>query len=215
MSVTYDPNAPWPLPVLAKFVEVRDLNGYHEIYTNGFVRSHDYETLLSSMGGIKNDWTCRVFMLRVDMENTAGVHLIYNDDYYGKVEIREAFGADVYSLQNNNGTKRNEVLLKNVKQGDIFSFGLRINNYRDIVGCANDKWGPWTGQNGIIKAQDYRFKIWQRTHVLLSMHITQENFHQRPEEVFFPPDYLGLEYSVKPPGSSILACVQLQDPMKE
>ncbi|KAL1416767.1 hypothetical protein MTO96_027542 [Rhipicephalus appendiculatus] len=110
MPVTYNPNTPWPLPVLAIFMEVRECRGYHEIYK----------------------------------------------------------------------------------------------------GFANDEWGPWIGQNGTIDPYKYQFKILQSDHVLLSMHITQENIPQEPDQVYFPPDYLGLEYSEKPPGSSLIAWLSLE-----
>ncbi|KAL1416766.1 hypothetical protein MTO96_027542 [Rhipicephalus appendiculatus] len=144
------------------------------------------------------------------MTKVAAMHLMYSDLYYGKVEIRSDYGEKIFSLQNNNGAEIHEALISNVKAGDIFSFGLRINNCRDLVGFANDEWGPWIGQNGTIDPYKYQFKILQSDHVLLSMHITQENIPQEPDQVYFPPDYLGLEYSEKPPGSSLIAWLSLE-----
>ncbi|KAL1416763.1 hypothetical protein MTO96_027539 [Rhipicephalus appendiculatus] len=209
MSVTYNPNTPWPIPVLAKFVEVRECRGYHEIFKNGFVRKHPFETKLSDMGSIKRDWICRVFMLRADMTTTGAMHLIFDPKYYGKVQFSDT--EDIYSLQNNNGAQRNEVLVSNVKVGDIFSIGLRINRHRDLVGLANDVEGPWIGQSGRIDSSKYQFKIWQGNHVLLSMHITQENIPQDSDQIYYPPDYIYPEYSEKPPGSSLIAWLSLEN----
>ncbi|KAL1431487.1 hypothetical protein MTO96_002258 [Rhipicephalus appendiculatus] len=39
MSITYDPDTPWPFPILAKFLEIREQKGFHLFYQNGFVRT--------------------------------------------------------------------------------------------------------------------------------------------------------------------------------
>lgn len=208
MAVTYDPNTPWPFAVLAKFIEVREYPGFHQIYRNGLTGRPHYETDLVNMGPITNYWTCRVFMLRVDMESTGAMHLIYSNYYYGKVEINKDNKENIVSLQNNNSSERKEALVSNVKNGDIFSFGLRIVQSKELVGLANDTGGPWSYQKGIINPNDYKFKIWQGTHVLLSMHITTEE----SKEPYYPPNYVYPEYSEKPPGSNMIAYVELSDP---
>lgn len=215
MSVTYDANTPWPLPVLAKYLEVRDSKGYHEIYQNGFRQRKSFEVSLSDMGSIPNDWICRVFMLRTDMESTAAMHVIYNNNYFGKVELGKHTGEDIYSYQNNNGARKNEKLVSDVKEGDIFSIALRVNRLRDLVGGANDVWGPWTGQGGKINPKDYAFKIWQSNHILLSLHVSQEDLEVHPNDVLYPPDYLGRSYSDKPAGSSMIVWLSLQNPDNE
>lgn len=214
MESKYDPNAPWPIAVLAKFFEVRDCRGYHEIYKNGLAERNAYEPNLSQMGHIPTDWICRVFMFRTNMNAIGAVHLIYSDHFFGKVEIRRENGEDIVSLQKNgvfNAVVR-EVLVSHVKVGDIFSFGLRINKHRDFIGLANNVSSRWSAQ-GTIKPSDYRFKIWQSNHVLLSIHITQEDVETT--DILYPPAYLGTEYAEKPPGSRVVALLEFTHPDRE
>nr|XP_037275867.1 uncharacterized protein LOC119168573 [Rhipicephalus microplus] len=150
------------------------------------------------MGSIPNDWICRVFMLRTDMESTAAMHVIYNNNYFGKVELGKHTGEDIYSYQNNNGARKNEKLVSDVKEGDIFSIALRVNRLRDLVGGANDVWGPWIGQGGKINPKDYAFKIWQSNHILLSLHVSQEDLEVHPNDVLYPSPARASHYSFGP-----------------
>ncbi|KAL1431473.1 hypothetical protein MTO96_002244 [Rhipicephalus appendiculatus] len=116
------------------------------------------------------------------MTDTAAMHLIYDQYYWSKVEVRSDTKEDIVSYQQN-GFLRNavtQVVDTNIKEGDIFSFGLRYKQPNTLQGFANDKWGPDTKQ-GTIK-QDYKFKIWSRSHVLLSFHMSTEE-----AETFYEP----------------------------
>ncbi|KAL1448784.1 hypothetical protein MTO96_028138 [Rhipicephalus appendiculatus] len=66
MSSKYNPKDPWPLPVLAKYAEVREYKGFHIIYTNGITRDKTYNIELQKLGEIPDGWTVRVFMFRTD-----------------------------------------------------------------------------------------------------------------------------------------------------
>ncbi|XP_075740418.1 uncharacterized protein LOC142786684 [Rhipicephalus microplus] len=217
MSITYNPDAPWPSRVLAKFIKVREKIGFHQIYTNGYVRGTYYEPILRDIGLIANYWTCRVFMLRADMDFIGAMHLIYNDNYYGKVEITKEDGTNIVSRQNSKGVKREDVLVSNVKTGDIFSFGLRIVTHNTLVGVANDVEGPQSYQHGAVRGNSYRFKFWQNNHILLSWHISQEDQEdsERRWDPYLPPDFFVVPYSEQRFGSSMIAWLELADQLKK
>ncbi|KAL3210430.1 hypothetical protein MRX96_037162 [Rhipicephalus microplus] len=184
--------------------------------TNGYVRGTYYEPILRDIGLIANYWTCRVFMLRADMDFIGAMHLIYNDNYYGKVEITKEDGTNIVSRQNSKGVKREDVLVSNVKTGDIFSFGLRIVTHNTLVGVANDVEGPQSYQHGAVRGNSYRFKFWQNNHILLSWHISQEDQEdsERRWDPYLPPDFFVVPYSEQRFGSSMIAWLELADQLK-
>ncbi|KAL1431483.1 hypothetical protein MTO96_002254 [Rhipicephalus appendiculatus] len=75
------------------------------------------------------------------------------------------------------------------------------------------KWGADNYQDGEIKEHEYRFKIFPSSHVLLSLHITQEEKEGTAEAggPYIPPDYFTTDYSEKPSGSTIMAWLTLQN----
>ncbi|KAL1431468.1 hypothetical protein MTO96_002241 [Rhipicephalus appendiculatus] len=213
MSVTYNPNTPWPLPVLAKFLEVRHKLGYHEIYENGYVRNGEYDVPLSTFGKIVTFWTCRIFMLRVDMEQLGAVHLINDNGYYSKVEIHKNYGSDLVYVQKNSSGEKREVLVTNVNTGDIFSFALRVIAKKTLAGLANNKESQWNSLGGIIYPNKCRLKIWSSNHVVLSMHITLEEVQDtiRAPNPYLPPGFLDPEFSEQPTGSSMIVKLKLEN----
>lgn len=217
-TITYNPNHAWPIPVLAKFTEIREKIGFHLIYKNGFRRNNDYEHHLFRLGGIGHHRTLRVFALRVDMEQICAMHIIYDDNYYGKVEIPGG-EAGIVSKQRGYDKAQHDVLVPNVDIGEVFSFGMRIiytdsRRFHYLQGVANDAEGQWMNV-GYIDPKTYKFKIWQRNHIFLSMHITCEECvlgEDRTGHPFYLPEYFDIPESEQPPGSSMIARLQLKDP---
>ncbi|KAL1431472.1 hypothetical protein MTO96_002243 [Rhipicephalus appendiculatus] len=72
-------------------------------------------------------------------------------------------------------------------------------------GFANDKWGPYSNQGQI--QQNYKFKIWSGSHVLLSFHMSTEE----AETFYEPPGYLYTDLAEQPPGSTMVAWLSLED----
>ncbi|KAL1431481.1 hypothetical protein MTO96_002252 [Rhipicephalus appendiculatus] len=178
---------------------------FEAVYTNPY---------LSEMGRLANYWTCRVFMKRVNLTELGAMYLIYNNTYYGQVQISADDGTNIVSKQGNNIDKNmEEVLVSDVKTEDIFSFGLRVVNKNTLVGMANDKVGKDNYQNGEIKEHEYQFKIAQSSHVLLSLHITQEEKEGSADAggPYFPPDYFKTSYSEQPSGSTITVWLSLEN----
>ncbi|KAL3210425.1 hypothetical protein MRX96_037157 [Rhipicephalus microplus] len=140
------------------------------------------------------------------------MHLIRDQYFYSKVEVRGDTGEAVMSLQKNglHNAEIQEVLDSKVNEGDIFSFGLQYRAFNELVGFANDNWGSATDQ-GKINVSDYRFKMFQGNHVLLSLHVTAED----DKILFYPPNFLQNQYSIQPPGSFMIAELQIENPDEE
>lgn len=212
MSIKYDPNAPWPLPVLARFLETRELKGFHLIYKNGYVRQgRPYFQDLKDFGEVTSTWSVRVFMMRVDTINNATVNLRGGRDHYNNVQMSEN-SEDIVQIQKNGEENKEtaKTLISDIKIGTIFSFGVQITETGNIVGFANDTWGASFKSNPPNKGK-YKVRIVQSTHVVLSIHITGEDKMVN----FTTPDHLNKDYSAQPPGSNMTIELKLLQPDKE
>lgn len=209
-NITYNPNVPWPAPVLAKFIQIREKQGFHLIYKNGYHRNYDYERKLSDFKSITNGWTARIFMLRVNMSETAAMHIIYDGNYFGTTYIPKNGGEGIVSEQKGKDRYQYETLVPKVQPGDVFSIGMRViltARFPYLQGAANDASGPWMNV-GTLVPNDWTFKIWQRSHLLLSMHITCE--YEEGTEIYLP-DYYDIPDSQQPPGSSMISRLEVKD----
>nr|XP_054926740.1 uncharacterized protein LOC126530720 isoform X5 [Dermacentor andersoni] len=206
--VDYDPNEPWPLPLIALFLQIRENRGYHQIYPNGFVRGYDYEIELPNI--FYNGWTARVFMRRSKSLPGVGVHTIYDTKYFCKTEI-PANGTGIYTSQRGYDSPKDKALGPVAKAGDIYSMGIRIMSGKFFLSVANEIAGDWMNMTSNIKASDYKFKIWSREDVILSIHMSEEvenNYYRLPWHYDLP-------YSSQPPGSSIIALLECETPEEE
>ncbi|KAL1446889.1 hypothetical protein MTO96_028706 [Rhipicephalus appendiculatus] len=219
MSLEYNANAAWPIEVLAKFVEVRELNGYHVIYKNGFVRGSNYEIKTDDIGYIDNGWTARVFMFRRDLENGASLHMITTKSYWCKVIVKDGATSVMEDLSGFDGTKYNE-LGPQIKAGDVFSLAIRRRKDRYLTAIVNDTEGNWMNMKESNSIYTFKFKIWQRNLPILSIHLTNE-FKTEWEEshgkkcsryVIGCKDHFDLPKIESPPGSSFIALLQLEKP---
>lgn len=205
-TITYNPNNPWPIPVLAKFMEIRESQGFHLIYKNGISRNPLYEYDLDRMGQIFHGWTVRLFMMVTSMQY-AGVHIIKNDYRYGKVELYVGSSKDIVYTQRGKDPEQDGSLVVDVKPGDIFSFGMRVRkpDHHYLQGVANETEGPWMNV-GAIRPADFKFKIRQNDHIILSIHLTYELTGQSP---YLLPEYFDIPDSQQPPGSNMISKLKL------
>lgn len=209
MSLKYDPNTPWAIPVLAQFVQIREYYGYHLIYKNGFIRGKDYEhdMLAGNIGEFCNGWTVRLFMFRPDMTSDgAEVHVIYRNKYWCKAKINKNDPA-IYNDQKGYDGKKDNVIVPTVNAGDVFSFGIRWYDHQYFVPVANEAGGDWTNFTSYSR-RECRFKIWQRDYPLLSLHLTDE--HQN-RNYSLPYEWFDMPGFDKPPGSSFIATLKLKN----
>ncbi|XP_075547542.1 uncharacterized protein LOC142581993 [Dermacentor variabilis] len=206
--VDYDPSEPWTLSALALFLKIREKRGFHQIYPNGFVRTADYEIDLPNI--FFNGWTARIFMRRTKRLPGVAVHAIYSSAYYCKTEI-DLNGKFIRTLQKGYDPEQNKALSSEIKAGDIYSMGIRIMSDKFFVSVANDVSSSWMNMGSKIKASDYLFKIWTRSDVILSIHMSEEV----ENDYYRLPWFYDLPYSQQPPGSSIIALLECDKPQQE
>lgn len=209
MSLTYNPNDPWPLPVLAKFVEVRENNGFHLIYKNGFRWSSDYEETLDKFGPVRSGWTARLFMFRPDMSSKTVIEIKYSNKYRVRGELD--VNATKVRLETSGYIPNiNGELSPVINPGDVFSIGLRRDGDRYFEIVVNDEVSREQNLGESTEYKDLTFKIWQRSNLILSIHMTNEF----GEKLYGLPDYFDIPRSEQPPGSSMIAQLELQDETK-
>ncbi|XP_065280327.2 uncharacterized protein [Dermacentor albipictus] len=206
--VEYDPNEPWPLPMLALFLEIREKRGFHQIYPNGFVRYRDHEVDL--LGEFYDGWTGRVFMCRSKKLPRTAVHTIYDSGYFCKTEISRN-ETSIRTIQKGVDPDTNQELGVTAKAGDIYSMGIRVVSGKYFQSVANEKAGPWMNMKTRVKTSEYKFKIWSREDVILSVHLSEER-----ENNYKPlPEYYDLPKCQQPPGSTVIALLECQNPEEE
>ncbi|XP_054926737.2 uncharacterized protein [Dermacentor andersoni] len=139
-----------------------------------------------------------------------GVHTIYDTKYFCKTEI-PANGTGIYTSQRGYDSPKDKALGPVAKAGDIYSMGIRIMSGKFFLSVANEIAGDWMNMISNIKASDYKFKIWSREDVILSIHMSEgvENNYYRL------PWHYDLPYSSQPPGSSIIALLECETPEEE
>ncbi|XP_054926730.1 uncharacterized protein [Dermacentor andersoni] len=149
-------------------------------------------------------------MRRTKSLPAVGVHTIYDDKYFCKTEI-PANGTGIYTSQRGVDAPNDTALGPVAKAGDIYSMGIRIVSDKYFVSVANEVAGAWMNMKSEIKSSDYKFKIWSREDVILSIHMSEEienNYYRLPWHYDLP-------YSSQPPGSSIIALLECETPEQE
>lgn len=200
----YDPMAPWSTAALAMFIEARERRGYHIIYKNGLVRG-DYEVGMNEMGRLINGWTARVFLFRPSLQSSFEIHVIADNYHYCKVQVVPG-ASQVKIVQMGYDPAVNQNLGPTFDEGEICSVGIRWRDPKYFTGVCNDKESSWMNMDPRRPPQ-FRFKIWHRSCITLSIHLTGEL-----KEPYIPiRTYFNIPYQKQPPGSSIVAVVKVFD----
>ncbi|XP_049514159.1 uncharacterized protein LOC125941248 [Dermacentor silvarum] len=203
----YNPSDPWPTATLAHFLEIRNKRGFHQIYPNGLLRGYDYEIDTPSI--IYNGWTVRVFMFRSQKKPLVAIHMIYNNSYYCKTEIHDGQNV-VRTLQAGYDPTNNREMGVSVKPGDVYSIGIQLRSSKFLISVANEITGDWMNMKSIT-ANEFKLKIWSRSDVVLSLHMSEEVLDQYSRL----PWFFDLPDSSQPPGSCIIALLECTNPNED
>ncbi|XP_070381372.1 uncharacterized protein [Dermacentor albipictus] len=204
----YNPSESWPFPILAQFIEIREKRGFHQIYTNGFIRTSDYEIELPKY--YYNGWTARVFMRRSKELPSVSIEIVYNSGWYCKTLINDSENA-IRTSTSGNEPDNHAAMGPEANAGSIYSMGIRLVKDFYLMSVANEASGTPQSMKTSLKGYRYDFKISSRTDVILSVHMSEEienNYVSLPR-------YFDLLDTKHPPGSSIVALVKCTDPGAE